>query len=272
MTGKFIATLLLVSSFLIGGAAYDKYWWYKSETNSARFYRTHPNEVPMYMGSQSREQYIAGLLISADRSRNQAILRGAGSLLFLIGGVALFIRDSRKKRITPAPEGGLSENPTQRFEAMSRWASVALARPIKIHFKRSYSILFASVIVFFIGISLFVIVVNGFTTTSVLILILNVIMLFTLYYMVSRAQRKSASLFDSSGVTRRDGQRFSWSEFNGVDYVMAIRRRSGEEYLWRIELAFSSDNAWITPQRIENLDEINNFVERLPGTHQKRTI
>ena len=256
----------------MGGAAYDKYWWYKSGTNSARFYRTHPNEAPMYMGSQSREQYIAGELMIANRNRNQAILRGSGSLLFLIGGVALFIGGSRKKRITPALDGGLNEDPTQRFEAMSRWASVTLARPVKVYFKRSYSILFVSVIVFFMGISLFVIVVNGFTSTSVLILILNGIMLFTLYYMVSRGQGKSASLFDSSGVTLRDGRRFSWSEFNGVDYVMARRRRSGKEYLWRIELVFNSSKAWIIPQRIENLDEINNFVERLPGTHQKRII
>lgn len=269
---KFIVTLLFLTGLVLAGLAYSCYSEYRMATNLARFYRIHADEVPTLVGGESREQYIAGELRVADRNRNQAMLSGAGSLLLLTGGAVLLVRNRRKETFTPASADGLNEDPVQRFEAMNRWASVALTRPIKVQFIRSYSILFAFVIVFFTGISLLVIVVNGFTSTSVLILILNALMLFTLYYMVSRAQRKSASLFDSSGVTRRDNRRFNWSELQGVNYMMARRPRSGKEYLWRIEIVFNSDNAWIIPQRIKNWDEINSLIAALPVTHQQRPI
>jgi hypothetical protein len=55
-----------------------------------------------------------------------------------------------------------------------------------------------------------------------------------------------------------------------VDYLMAIRTHSRGEFLWRVELAFEGGEAWIIPQRVENLDEINNLIASLPGKHQKR--
>lgn len=61
------------------------------------------------------------------------------------------------------------------------------------------------------------------------------------------SEETTACLFEASGVTRGDGRRFSWSEFNGVDYLVAVRPPSGEEYLWRIELAFTGGEAWIIP-------------------------
>jgi hypothetical protein len=91
-----------------------------------------------------------------------------------------------------------------------------------------------------------------------------------LYYVLSRGRKRAACLFDSSGVTRGDGRRFSWSEFEAVDYLMAVKPQSGEEYLWRIELVFTGGKAWIIPQRVNNLEEINEVVNRLPGEHRKR--
>lgn len=269
---KFVAILLLITGLALAGFAYSCYSEYQTASNVARYFRTNPNAIPTLIAGETREQYIAGEMMAADRNRTQAILSASGGLLFLLGGAALLVFGRKKERFTPAPDGGLNEDPTQRFEAMNRWASGALARPIKIQFKRRYAVLFASIMIFFTGISLLMIAVNGFTAVSLLILVLNVSLLFFLYYIMNRAQRKSLSLFDSSGVVRRDNRRFNWGEFKSVDYLMAIKPRSGREYLWRIELAFSSGEAWIIPQRVKNWDEINRFVATLPGTHQKRTI
>ena len=158
----------------------------------------------------------------------------------------------------------------QTSAAADDWPSVVLARPVKVNYSRLHGILFAFVMIFFLGISLIILAANGFTGASVLIVGLNVILLFVLYRVMSRGRKRAACLFDSSGVTRADGERFSWGEFEGVDYLMAVKPPSGEEYLWRIEVAFTGGKAWIIPQRVNNLDEINDVVNRLPGEHRKR--
>ena len=91
-----------------------------------------------------------------------------------------------------------------------------------------------------------------------------------LSYLARRARRRAASRFDLSGVTRGDRRLLSWGGFKGVDYLMAIKPRSGREYLWRVELRFGGGEAWIIPQRVVNLPEIIELVATLPGTHQKR--
>jgi hypothetical protein len=160
----------------------------------------------------------------------------------------------------------------QTSAAADDWPSVMLARPVKVHYRRLHSILFVFLMIFFLGMSLVILALNGFPGAGVLIVALNVILLFVLYYVLSRGRKRAACLFDSSGVTRGDGRRFSWSEFESVDYLMAVKPPSGEEYLWRIELAFTGGNAWIIPQRVNNLDEINEVVNRLPGEHRKREL
>lgn len=158
----------------------------------------------------------------------------------------------------------------QTSAAANDWPSIVLARPVKVHYSRLHGALFAFVMIFFLGLSLVILAVNGFTGAGVLIVALNVILLFVLYYVMSRGRKRAACLFDHSGVTRGDGRRFSWSEFKGVDYLMAVRPQSDEEYLWRIELAFTGGEAWIIPQRVNNLNEINEVVNTLPGEHRKR--
>jgi hypothetical protein len=158
----------------------------------------------------------------------------------------------------------------QTSAATSNWPGVVLARPVEVQYSRLHGALFAFLIIFFLGLSLAALAANGFTGATVLIVALNFILLFVLYYVMSRGRRRAACLLAPSGVTRGDGRRFSWSDFKGVDYVMAVRPRSGREYLWRIELAFTGGEAWIVTQRIKNLDEINEVVNRLPGEHRKR--
>lgn len=271
---KFFATILFIIGLVFSRLAYSCYSEYRYASNTARFYDANPGESPpVFLGvRQSREEYIAESLMRAGENRNLALLSGAGSLLLCIGGAALFFLGGRKDTFIASPKGGLNENPMQRPEAMNRWAGVALARPVEVHFKKTYAVLFVLVIVFFIGISLIGIAVNGFTSTSVLILILNALFSSFFYYIQSRARKKLASVFDCSGVTCRANRRFNWSEFKSVDYRMAIKPRSGREYLWRIELVFNSGEAWIIPRRVKNWNEIESFVATLPGTHRKRMI
>ena len=164
----------------------------------------------------------------------------------------------------------LNSDQFQTSAAANDWPTVVLARPVKVHYSRLHRTLFAFVMIFFIGLSLIILAANGLTGAGVLIVPLNVILLFVLYYVMSRARKRAACLFDPSGVTRGDGRRFSWSEFKGVDYLMAVKPQDGSEYLWRIELAFTGGEAWIIPQRVKNLEEINEVVNKLPGEHRKR--
>ena len=264
---KFIAVGLFIIGLALAGFAYSSYSEYTTANNIARFYRENPNEIP---ASENREERIADELMSADRNRNLALSSGAGSLLLCIGGAALLISGMGKSASVAAPGGESNEDSARRSQAMKQWARVAFTRPVEVHYSRLHPALFAFVMIFFISITALVIVANGFTGVSILLLALNVIFLCILYVILSRARRKSAHLFDSSGVTRGDKRRFDWSDCKSVDYLMAFKPRSGREYLWRIEIAFNGGEAWIIPQRVQNLEEVNNLIASLPVGHQKR--
>lgn len=156
------------------------------------------------------------------------------------------------------------------LETMDRWANSTLARPVTVHDRGLHKALFACIVIFFSGISLLMIAANGFTSTSILLVVLNGALLIVLNFILQRARRRAAYAFDLYGVTRGDKQRLSWSDLKSVDYLMAIQKGGAEESLWRIELVFTTGEAWIVPQRIKNLEEINNLVNSLPVVHQKR--
>ena len=262
MLRRLAAIFLLITGVALAALAYSCYSESRMASNVAHYYSSNPEEVPP---GENREQRIAAELLSAGRNRKQALLSGTGSILLFLGGTALFVSGRRKG--TPA---STSQTKSDASLPVISPGSVVLARPIEVDIKRSHTILFVSMLVFFFGISLAMIAVNGLTSVSVLLLALNVSLLFLLYYLESRARRNLAILFDLFGVTRGDRRRFDWSAFRGVDYLMAIKSNSGKEYLWRIELVFNDGKAWLIPRRTRNLEEITNFVGTLPGSHQKR--
>ncbi|HEX6623456.1 MAG TPA: hypothetical protein VF064_07065 [Pyrinomonadaceae bacterium] len=262
-----MAVVLLAVGLVLAGLAYSFYSEHTRAGNVARFYRTHADEMPT---SGSREERIAGELRSADRNRNLAMLSGAGGLLLCAGGAALFMLSRRVEAVEVSPPGGTYEDPAAQSEAIDRWASVALTRPVTVQYRRLHTVLLASVLAFFTGMSLLMVVANGLTGVTVLLLILNGLLLVALSYLARRARRRAASRFDLSGVTRGDQRLLSWGEFKGVDYLMAIKPRSGREYLWRVELRFVGGVAWIIPRRVVNLPEVIELVGTLPGTHRKR--
>ncbi len=167
------------------------------------------------------------------------------------------------------PIDKLNKEPA-RPDTMTTWASQTLARPVVVNYTKLHTILFVFIGLFFIIINLLIILVNGLTPTSGLLVTLNGLLLLVLYYIWRRARWKAACFLDVAGVTRGDKRRFSWNELRSVDYLIVIRRGGASEILWRIELVFNNEKAWLIPQRIRNLEEINQIVNSIPAAHQKR--
>jgi len=117
---------------------------------------------------------------------------------------------------------------------------------------------------------LLVLLTNGIKLTSAILLFLNTLFLLAVCYLLIKANRQAAHLFDASGITRGDGRHFAWNEFQGVVTRIDINLRTRRKYVWRIELAFASgEKAWIIPNRIKNSEEVFNFVAALPRAYLK---
>src|SRR5215218_8061162 len=144
---KFVAAVLLLIGLVLVGLAYSYYSEYEMGSHVAQFYRTHPEEIPT---GGSREQQIAEEQAGADRDLSMAMLSGAGALLLCLGGAALFMLGGRKDTFSVSPSGGLDEDPVRHSEEMNLWASVALARPVEVHYRRRYGLMFAFIMFFFI--------------------------------------------------------------------------------------------------------------------------
>ena len=202
--------------------------------------------------------------LDSKEASNLAILNAAGGLLFCVAGAALFFRRRGEQPSTAAPD----EDPVRRAEVVDLWASVALERPIEVHYRPEIALGF--VLAFFIGIAVLAAVLLGFTETIGVTLALNLSVSAMLYCSLGGMLKKSVKLFDRSGIMRRDRRRLSWAEFQGVNYITEVKYGLTEERLLRIELLFDSDKALLLPQRIKNLEEIANLVDAMPGVHQKR--
>jgi hypothetical protein len=78
-------------------------------------------------------------------------------------------------------------------------------------------------------------------------------------------------VLDREGVTRRDGQRFAWSELKEVHHQFHIPRHAGnQKSVWRIEIRFQSGTVWLLPLKIVNFREIYQFVLSLPCPHTEK--
>lgn len=265
---KLIAAILLVAAIGLAAFAYSFYSEYTIATNLARYARNNPDEMALRYAIEDREKFIAGELASADRNRNLALLSAVGSLLLGAGGVVTFLSARRGDKSVAAVAD--ANKPPPDLAALNRWASQALARPVTVKYTPLHNILFALIAVFFIGISLLMIIFYGFSGTGALMLPLNGALLLTLYYIWRRARRRAASAFDVSGVTRGDNRRLSWNDLKSVDYLMVIKQGGRREILWRIELVFNGEEAWVLPSRVTNLGEIQNLLSSIPTFHQKR--
>ena len=265
---RVVAVVLVIVGLVLGGLAYSYYSESTIATNRARSYSNDPDREPPAYNRQTREQYIEEELTSAERNRNMALLHGTGSLILIAGGAALFIFSMGGKK-RGASEAQLIQDKTS-LGIPSTWASVALANPVAVQYRLFQKILIAFVLVFFGGLSILMIVANGFNAVVLLLLVLNVLFLLTFVLIMRRARQKAAFVFDQEGVIRGDNQKFSWNNMKSVDYLMAIKKGGAREYLWRIELIFANGEVWLIPLRVKNLAEIQELVSDIPTVHQKR--
>ena len=260
---KLLAAVLVLIGAGLGVAAYGSRSDAESATRRVAYFRAHPDELT----ATDRAAYFAGQERTAADARRLAVLCGAGAAVFCAGGVVLFVRRGRGP-VTGAAAPAVEPAPDA--ETMRRWAGAALASPVEVHYARRYAILFKALMVFFGGMGLLIVATNGFTQTALAMVAMIGALMGVLYYALSTALKRAAHVFDASGVTRGDQRRFEWADFKGVDYLIALTKGGGRESLWRIELAFAGGKAWIIPQRVHNLAQINELVNSLPGPHRRR--
>ena len=266
---KVVAVVLVIVGLVLGGLAYSYYSESTIATNRARYYSNdRDRESPTYTG-QTREQFIEEELRSAESNRNMALLHGTGSLILVAGGAALFIFSGGRGKRGGASDAQLIQDLTS-LGLPSTWASGALANPVAVQYRLFQKILIAFVVIFFGGLSILMIVTNGFNAGVVLLLVLNALFLLTFVLIMRRARQKAAFVFDQEGVIRGDNQKFNWNDMKSVDYLMAIKKGGAREYLWRIELIFANGEVWLIPLRVKNLAEIQDLVSSIPTVHQKR--
>ena len=263
---KLVAVVLLIVGLILGGLTYTYYSASTIAGSLARFYRDNPEEKPSTLTGESREQYIEGELRRSETNRNMAMLLGAGSLMLVAGGAALLISSIRRGKPS---EAQLLQDQTS-LGLPSTWANAVLTPPVTVQYRLFQKILIAFIVVFFVGLSILMIVTNGFKSHVVLLVALIGLLLLVLLLFNRRAGRKVAYVFDPEGVTRGDNQKFSWNDIKSVDYLMALKRGGSREYLWRIELIFTNGEVWLIPLRVKNLEEIKNLVSAIPTVHRKR--
>ncbi len=246
----FMGAFFLIACIPLAVWAYWSYADYQKTNDTVRHWREQPDSMPTGL---SREQTIAIRTSIADRHRLEAILSGAGSLILFGGAILLFTRAAKARKNTPQ-------------YANIDWRTIQQpTRRVEVQFKRLYDALAIFLFIFLGGLTLLILRVNGFTIVSAILLFLNTAILLAVCYLLINAKRKSARLFDVSGITRNDNRHFSWNEFQGVVTRIDINLRSRRKYVWRIELAFGcGEAAWIIPNRIKNADEVFTYIAPLP--------
>ena len=193
----------------------------------------------------------------ASRHLLELILSGAGALV-LFGITLLFFRNA------------LRACKVKTYYENIDWNVIPLpTHRVEVHYKQIYDILFALIILFFVGMLMLIFKGQGLKLTTAIISFLITLTLLLLSYLHIRAKRRAVRLFDASGITRGDGRQFSWNEFCGVVTRIDINY-AREQYAWRVEFAFANgEAAWIIPHRIKNAEEVFKFIAALPGAFLK---
>jgi hypothetical protein len=254
----FIGAFLLIACIPFAVWSYWNYADYQQTTDGIRYLREHPEPIPT--NRKEQEDIIARRTSMANRHRLEAILSGAGSLILLGGAIFLFTLAVKARRIKP------------QFASID-WRSIPLpTRRVEVQYKRIYDILFVFIILFFVGMMTLFFLANGLRLTSAIMLFLITSSLLPFVFLITRAKRQAARLFDASGITRGDGRQFAWNEFQGVITRIDINLTTRQKYVWRIELAFANgEKAWIIPNRIKNAGEVFTYVAALPRTVLKNS-
>ena len=254
----FMGAFFLLACIAPAYWAYYNYGQYQQTTAFVRKLQENSGQFLTNDERAERKNRIALNTSMANRYRLEIILSGAGSLILFGGAIFLFTLAVKARRVK-----------TQYADI--DWQTIPLpTRRVEVQYKRIYNILFIFIILFFVGMMTLVFLTNGLRLTSAILLFLITSFLLAFVFLIIRAKRQAAHLFDASGITRGDGRQFAWNEFQGVVTRIDINLRTRRKYVWRIELAFASgEKAWIIPNRIKNAEEVFNFVAALPRAYLK---
>lgn len=251
-----LGILLLLGGIGFGVMDYESYQYYSRAVNYVEEIRQHP-EILAPSGYKP-EFVIAINQYDAARYRLQMLWVSAVMILFLSVGSFLLNRSVKTYLRTRNLE--YEEIDWRRIEKPTR--------KIEVLYNRIHTVAAIIYYVFFGGAGLLLlfdsIKPSGIRTGGIFIASFNLLLAFAVFYLSSNGKRKSIKFYDASGITRKDGQHFLWSDFRGV--IPRIGNNLyGAKGNWRTELVFTERRVvWIIPQRLKNYAEVYGFVNALP--------
>ena len=246
-----LAILLLLGGIGFGVMDYGSYQSYRRAVNYVEEIRRHPETLADV--NYKPEFIIAINEADAARYRLQMFWVSAVMLLFLSVGSFLLNRSVKTYRRIRNLE----------YEEID-WRSLEKpAQRIEVLYGRTHTVAAIIFYVFFGGLILLVFL-NGINSRTIIVGSLNILLVLTVYYLLTRGKSKSIKSYDASGITRVDGLHFLWSDFRGVIPRIGNYRYGGKAN-WRTELVFTDRRVvWVIPQRIKNYAEVYGFVNALP--------
>jgi hypothetical protein len=248
----FAGTFLVLVGICFGVWSFWTFQHFNEAAKYAAYLRQNPDTLDAARYDQN--EIIRSNERSAARYLNEAVLTGAVGFIGSIGAASLFARALKIRRRLKSLE----------YEEIDWRAIDKPAAPIDVLYSRTTDVAAIVFYVFFGGLTLLACLTNGFTLRTVALVSINLSIVFLIVFLRSNASRKSVKLFDASGVTRRDGRHFLWSDLRGAIPRTGVNR-FGTRYVWRTELVFEGGGeAWIIPQKVKNHGEIFSFVDKLP--------
>ncbi len=247
-----IGTFLLIAGVCFCVWAFWTFQQFRHASDYAEYLQKNPNVLSSSKNNQN--EIIRSNQNSADHDRLEALWTGAVGLILFSGAAFLFIRAVTIYRRIKNVE----------YEEIDWRSLYQPTHQIKVLYRRTFNAAAIVFYVFFGGLTLLVVLTNGIRNISIFIVSINILIIFTLSYLLTKAKRKSIKLIDASGITRGDGRHFLWSDFRGA-IKRTGRSRYGGTYNWRTELVFANGGVvWVIPQRIKNYDEVFRFIDALP--------
>jgi hypothetical protein len=252
----FLGIFLLIAGVCFGTWSYWTYGQYRHASDYAEYLRQNPNAL--VKSKYNQDDIIRSNENSADHDRLEAMWVGAVGLILLSGAALLFVRAVKTYRRIKRNE----------YEEID-WR--ALNKPLnrtEVLYGRTHTIAAVIFYIFFGGLVLLTFInsfkASGIDGKGIFIGSFNLLILLTVYYLLTKGKSKSIKSFDASGITRVDGRHFLWSDFRGAIPRIGTSRYGGK-YNWRTELMFAAGGVvWVIPQRIKNYEEVYNFIDALP--------
>jgi len=116
-------------------------------------------------------------------------------------------------------------------------------------------------------------ITTGFALVPTVISLMMFLAFGSVAFLFGRGVKMLPKFFDRDGITRRDGQRFEWSQLKQIEHQYHSTRYSpNQKSIWRIEIQFQNGTVWLLPLKIVNFVEVYGFVTKLPCEHIEKNV